>query len=355
MANTPLPEPAEVAPGVHAVALPFPNPLRFAFSYSIEVSGGVVVVDAGWNSDECWNAFVGGLAAAGVGVGDVVGVVATHIHPDHYGLVGRIREQSSAWIAVHPGETPRIARAEQDQVRTIEDMARWLQSAGAPVSEFEELRADTADLKAGIPTVVPDRLLVDGQAVPATDGAVIAVHTPGHTPGHLCFHDRDRNLLFTGDHVLPRVTPNISKRPQYDEDPLHDFISSVDKVRPFSGALVLPGHEWSFNGLGGRLDHLVAHHGDRLAEIEAAVELGADTVWDVTQAVTWSRPFERFAGPARRSAIGETFSHLYRLAVLGRIRHTSGDPDRWLPVSGSDATATGSDTASQARLATTAE
>lgn len=326
-----VPAPAEVAGGVWSVALPFPNPLGFAFSYVVPVPGGVLVVDAGWDSDECWDAFRAGLAAAGVGPDDVVGLVVTHVHPDHYGLAERLRAASPAWIALHPAERPRIAEGEHDRVRAVEDLAQWLRRAGAPQSEFTELDADAADMKARISMVVPEHDLLDGAAVPGTDGALVAVHTPGHTPGHLCFHDRERGLLFTGDHILPRVTPNISLRPQSDVDPLRDFLASVEKVRTAGDVDVLPGHEWTFDGLAGRLDFLSAHHAERLTEIEAAVGRGAGTVWEVTCAVTWSRPFERLRGRARRSAIGETFAHLHRLSVEGRIRHVPGPPDRWLP------------------------
>ena len=327
-----VPEPAEVAGGVWSVALPFPNPLGFAFSYVVPVAGGVLVVDAGWDSDECWDAFRAGLAAAGAGLDDVVGLVVTHVHPDHYGLAERLRAASPAWIGLHPAERPRIAEGERDRERAVADLAEWLSQAGAPASEFAELDADAADMKARISMVVPEHDLLDDAAVPGTDGALVAVHTPGHTPGHLCFHDRQRGLLFTGDHILPRVTPNVSKRPQSDVDPLRDFLDSVRKVRGAGEAEVLPGHEWTFGGLGERLDFLTAHHAERLSEIEAAVGAGAGTVWEVTCAVSWSRPFERLAGRARRSAIGETFAHLYRLAVEGRVRWVPGRPDRWLPL-----------------------
>lgn len=208
-------------------------------------------------------------------------------------------------------------------------MKLWLRSCGAPQSEFEELRADASEIRARISPVQPDHQLVDGQPVPDTEGALIAVHTPGHTPGHLCFHDRERNLLFTGDHVLPRVTPNISKRPSSDIDPLADFVTSVERVRPYASALVLPGHEWVFDRLDERLDLLLAHHDQRLDEMETAVREGAGTVWEAAQTVPWSRPFQTLQGSARRSALGETYSHLYRLAKMGRLTKQEGETERW--------------------------
>ena len=332
MLNRAVPDPAAVSHGVWSVGLPFPNPLGFAFSYSVRVPDGVVAVDIGWDSDECWDAFVKGLSRAGACLDDLVGVVVTHVHPDHYGLAERIRESTGAWIALHPAERPQIAAVEHDRAQHIERMAQWLRRCGAPESEFEELRADAADIQSRISMIQPDHELVDGQAVPGTRGTMRAVHTPGHTPGHLCFHDSERNLLFTGDHILPWVTPNISKLPTSDVDPLADFIGSIDKVRAFSDALVLPGHEWVFDRLDDRVDSLVSHHGERLTQMETAVRDGASTVWEVAQTVGWSRPFDSLRERARRSALGETYSHLYHLAVLGRLSCADGETELWLPV-----------------------
>jgi glyoxylase-like metal-dependent hydrolase (beta-lactamase superfamily II) len=329
MTSTTVPEPTSVTTGVWSTALPFPSPLRFAFSYLVQVPDGVVVVDVGWDSPECWDNFVSGLGAAGFGLPDLVGVVVTHVHPDHYGLAERIRAHTSAWIAMHPAERPRIAATEADRVAGVEDMYDWLRLAGAPTAEIDALRAEQDDFLSRISMIQPDHELTDGQAVPDTDGALLAVHTPGHTPGHLCFHDRSRNALFTGDHILPRVTPNVSKRPQSDEDPLALFLSSVIKVRRYADALVLPGHEWTFDRLGDRLDTLLTHHDERLAEIEGVVAAGAGTVWEVAATVRWSRPFDSLMPRARRSAIGETYSHLRRLAVAGRLVELPGTPTHW--------------------------
>lgn len=324
-----VPEPAQVADGVWSAGMPFPSPLGFAFSYLVRVPDGLVAVDVGWDSPECWQAFLSALWTAGAGLPDLRGVVVTHVHPDHYGLAERIREQTSAWIAVHPAERPKIADSGAERLRAVDDMVEWLRRCGTPEGEVTALHDDELDLMRRISMVRPDHDLADGDPVPDTDGALVAVHTPGHTPGHLCFHDRSRGLLFTGDHILPRITPNVSVRPGSDEDPLAMFRESITKLRPYGDLRVLPGHEWVFDGLGDRLDVLLSHHDRRLAEIEAAVRDGARTVWDVATTVHWSRPFTGLDPRARRSAIGETYSHLRRLAECGRLVETPGLPSTW--------------------------
>ncbi|MFC9455477.1 MBL fold metallo-hydrolase [Streptomyces sp. NPDC056983] len=332
MTTRTLPAPAEETLGVWSTPLPFPSPLGFAFSYLVRFPDGVIAVDAGWDSPESWDAFTAGLHLSGHTLDDLRGLVVTHVHPDHYGLAARIRHETSAWIALHPAERPRIAATAEERRLAVADVARWLREAGTPDDELDALHAQDTDLLQRLPAVQPDHDLLDGAAVPGTDGALIAVHTPGHTAGHLCFHDRSRNVVFTGDHVLPRVTPNISKRPGSDEDPLARFDASLRRLYTYDGARVMPGHEWPFTGLGTRLEELRAHHTERLTEIESTVHAGARTVWEVAAAVHWSRPFAGLAPRAKRSAVGETHAHLRRLAADGRLLEQSGTPIRWSPV-----------------------
>ncbi|BEL03734.1 MBL fold metallo-hydrolase [Actinoplanes sichuanensis] len=315
--------------GVWATAIPFPSPLAYSYSYSLRYPAGLVVVDLGWNGDTAWDAFCRGLARAGGSLDDVIGVVATHAHPDHYGLAGRIREHTGAWIGAHPAERSQIRVGESERRSRLTAIDGWLRGCGVPSTVLTGLHDEMTRLEAAIPSIEPDILLTDTAKVPGTSGRLIALHTPGHTPGSLCFHDSERDLLFTGDHVLPKVTPNIAKRPGSTADPLHDFMSSLHRLRQFTDATVLPGHEWTFDRLSERLDAIGAHHRTRLAEVEQAVRHGCGTVWEVAQAVTWARPFNTFTSRSLRSALGETYAHLQRLTADGRLTHRPGPPENW--------------------------
>ena len=118
---------------------------------------------------------------------------------------------------------------------------------------------------------VPDRLLEDGDLADFPGWRLRAVHTPGHTPGHLCFADEDGRLLFSGDHVLPRISPNISTGLSGAADPLRNYLDSLAVVRDLDPAEVLPAHEWRFRGLADRVDALTGHHEHRLTELLAAI------------------------------------------------------------------------------------
>lgn len=324
-----------VAPGIWATLMPFPSPLSYSYSYSIRVPDGIVVVDLGWDGDAGWRAFELGLARAGSSIADVVGVVVTHAHPDHYGLAPRIRETTDAWIAAHPLERSLIAPTAEARSTRIENMAAWMAASGVPREHLAALHDEAAEIAETMASIEPDIDLDDDDLIPGTDGMLRAIHTPGHTAGSMCFYDRERNALMTGDHFLPRVTPNVSKRPESSAEPLADFIRSLERIgRVGADPMVLPGHEWAFDRRDGRIAEILHHHEVRLNEIQQAVLAGASTTWEVATTVSWSRPFAELEPRGQRQAIGETFAHLHHLVGQGRLGVRHATPTQWAPVGG---------------------
>jgi glyoxylase-like metal-dependent hydrolase (beta-lactamase superfamily II) len=308
--------------------------LGYSFSYTVRVPSGVIVIDLGWDSDEAWQVFLAGLSHAGVGLDEIIGVVATHVHPDHYGLAGRIRTSTSAWIAVHEAELIQIALNEPDRDDKVASLIRWLGHCGVSADD-QDLLSEVHRLVASMVDVQPDQLLSDGAVVPGTDGALIAIHTPGHSPGHLCFYDHSRGLLFSGDHLLPKTRTHVGKRPGNGADPLGDFVGSLERIANINSSvplLCLPGHEWSFDRPRDRSDELSRRSARRLNEVEGVVFDGADTVWEVTRRLSWSRPVAEFSGRAKRQVLGETYAHLVRLERIGRLEMRRPDNDKTGPI-----------------------
>ena len=96
MGGNVLPPVEQVRPGLWSIPVPIPdNPLRYVLVYAFELDGGgVAIVDAGWNTDDAWAALNAGWPRPAAASSDVRAVLVTHIHPDHYGLAGRVREAS---------------------------------------------------------------------------------------------------------------------------------------------------------------------------------------------------------------------------------------------------------------------
>jgi glyoxylase-like metal-dependent hydrolase (beta-lactamase superfamily II) len=151
------------------------------------------------------------------------------------------------------------------------------------------------------------------------------VATPGHTTGHLVFHDVANALLFAGDHVLPTITPSIGFQPVLSPDPLGAFLRSLALVRARPDALLLPAHGDVAPSVHARVDQLLAHHAQRLDETAAAAAQGATTAYDVAGLLRWTRRLHALADLDtfnQMLAVFETGAHLDLLALQGRLTLT---------------------------------
>jgi glyoxylase-like metal-dependent hydrolase (beta-lactamase superfamily II) len=318
-----LPEVERVRPGLWSIPVPLPNnPLRYVLVYLLELDTGVAVIDTGWSTDEAWTALVDGMGIAGYAPPDVRAILVTHIHPDHYGLAGRLREASGAWIALHPADAALIpARYGLGIDALLARMNALLIDAGVPEEMRDELTGASMGLREFVAAAQPDVVLEDRTAVPLPGWDLLTLHT--------------RRLLFSGDHVLPRISPSVAVHVQQPDNPLADFLDSLERVRDLDVDEVLPAHEWRFRGLAARVDELRAHHRTRLEEAEALITASPGaTCWDVTLRLRWSRDWAEIKGYMRRAAVGETLAHLVLLERSGRARRVGARPARWFPTAG---------------------
>ncbi|MGI5241172.1 MBL fold metallo-hydrolase [Dactylosporangium sp. CA-139066] len=320
-----LPPVEHVRPGVWSVPVPIPDsPLRYTLSYVFVDDPGVVVVDPGWDSAEGRAALEAGLHRAGARLADVTGIVATHVHPDHHGLSGWLRERSGAWIGMHPLEARALpARMWKDRDPAAD--RAWLRRHGVPDEDAGALAIDPERLSDLMGMPEPDRAVEDGDLLPLRRHELRAVWTPGHTPGHLCLHEATAGVLLTGDHLLPRISPNIGVHAATDGNPLGAYLASLEQTAKFAADEALPAHEYRFRGIDARAAELMRHHDERGREILAVIAtLGPATAWDIATRLTWSRGWAALRDLMRRMALAETLAHLRQYAT------PEGDaPTRW--------------------------
>lgn len=324
-----IPPVEEVRPGLWSIPVTMPgNPLRYILVYALALPDGLALIDTGWNTDEGWRMLVDGIHATGHDISDVRHVSITHLHPDHFGLVPRLLEHADPILAMHRNDARHLRfHTEQEVADELATAMVELEALGAPT--------DVADLSLRQIIRLPkdrrfDVELEHDQPLGLDDWNIRALWTPGHTAGHLCFIDDDAGIIFTGDHLLPRISPNVSTNPFQSEDPLDDYLISLANTEHLPDVEALPAHEYRFRGLADRVTDLLDHHQDRLDEIEAAVRSEPDaTAWDVTRSVTWSRPFGDLSLMLSRMALRETHAHLIVLERRGRLTAVDDVPVRW--------------------------
>src|ERR1700738_1368365 len=230
----------EVAPGIFRLELPMPFELKHVNVFLLRDGDAFTLIDTGLQTEESRQALNQKLAAMKVRVERINRILITHIHPDHFGLAGELRERSGAELVIHRLEValmePRYARAED----LVHDVAKWLSMNGVPEEEAEFVKSASMAAREYVSVVEPDTLLEGAERLPVDDSEIEVIWTPGHSPGHCCFYWPARGVLFSGDHLPPKISPNIGLHPQSGADPLDDYISSLERIRRLEGEIRLP-------------------------------------------------------------------------------------------------------------------
>lgn len=320
----------EVRAGLWSIPVPIPgNSLRYVLIYALATADGkLALIDTGWNTDESWDALVAGIHATGHDLSDITHVFITHMHPDHFGLVPRLLERTDPILGMHHHDARFLHHQDEDELaRQVAASQLDLAELGAPTDVPDTGIREIARLPKG--RVMDVELDNDGPChIPGWN--LRAVWTPGHTAGHLCFADDDAGVIFTGDHLLPRISPNVSTHSLQHSNPLAEYLTSLAYTESLPDLEALPSHEYRFRGLANRVTDLLAHHEDRLTEItEAIADDPGVTAWDITQKVTWSRPFEQLSLGLSRMALRETNAHLLVLKQRNIVAATGHTPIRW--------------------------
>jgi glyoxylase-like metal-dependent hydrolase (beta-lactamase superfamily II) len=205
----------------------------------------------------------------------------------------------------------------------LNSVAQWFTINGVPQEMIEAVHAPIKGFRKPIPAQ-PDVLLNGGETIASGNFNLRVIWTPGHSPGHICLYEPVAKILFSGDHVLPVITPNISLTPTTKGNPLGDFLQSLATVRKLDVAQVLPAHEQIFKNLPGRVDEIVRHHEIRTKEIMAAMGHQEKTAYQLATAIKWMPEqggvdYGDLSPVAKLSAVSETLAHLKAMAVEQKI------------------------------------
>lgn len=325
--NKVIPPVERVAEGLWSVPVVFPrNPMRYTLAYVILDGDDCLVIDPGFDSPQGRLDLRAGLRAAGVGIRNVTGILATHFHTDHLGMAGWLRRESGAWVALGRAEKRYISAFEDPADESAADRAR-MRTWGVPEERISEAAMSVDGLMHLKRLADPDLRVGDGDTIPVSGGRLTVVETPGHTPGHICLRDGSREVFISGDHVLPRISPNVSLEIRGDADPLRRCLESLDRIEADTHFEVLPAHEYRFRGLRDRVRELKSVALERSDEV--VQELNAQknpTVWSIAARLSWSRGFESLGNLQLRLALSETAAHLQYLRTCGLSHQVEGLP-----------------------------
>lgn len=304
--------------GISQLKIPMSrNPLGKTYSYLLFKSK--TLIDTGVPTEEAYLGLREQLKKFGLEPRDIERVIITHLHRDHIGLAEKLREYGAEiWAGVAAKE--KQEQRKREWANLYENTLKELDLFGG--SEYKlNITKRRYLFKSDVKPFSIDKYLQDGEKIILEGIELEVIWTPGHCYEHICLLDQPRRILFSGDHVLPRITSHVALHSYQDHDPLHEYLTSLAKIEKLDVDMVFPGHEWIFKELKSRIQQLYKHHKNRLDEMKATLADGTKTVYDVGRKVHWdSRPWPEMSFWTKRMAAAETYAHLKYLRNKGQIK-----------------------------------
>ncbi|PPF44891.1 hypothetical protein C5B85_09155 [Pseudoclavibacter sp. AY1F1] len=271
-------------------------------------AGGVHVIDPGSGSDDNLAALATALEGSGHRLDQVRSIIVTHLHHDHLGLAERLRDVSGAPIVLHRDEQAALDRLAADRPSVETERARLL-GWGVPAERHTEILQLVG--RSATPVLLrADVVVDDGQLLDVPGRRMRAIHTPGHTPGHLTVVDEDTRLVFTGDHVSPVLHPGLGLGGDDGHNPVLQYQRSLRRIIDLGVDEAVPGHGYRFVGLAQRCAEHAQHHQRRTDEVASALDSSPGaSIFEVASRLTWSVGWENLAGFTLVSALQQTAMH----------------------------------------------
>jgi glyoxylase-like metal-dependent hydrolase (beta-lactamase superfamily II) len=304
--------PVELAPGLYQLTIPLPFRLNHVHVYLVEADDGFMLIDTGVNTSEAFSSLKRKLDDIGLDFQAIRRVVITHFHSDHCGQAARIRNLGGAQIAM--GDAERTVWEEVQAGLDDQGEAYFLQH-GLPAEQAKEHVDVLPYLKSLTTPFDVDLRIEHGQMVVAKQRRFEAFVTPGHTPGHVCLWLPEEKFMFSGDHILQKITPNIGWHPYSGPDPLGDYLQSLRATLALGTTRLLPSHGPLVEDPEARIHALLQHHDRRLEGCLEALGTAPQTAYAVSLHV-FGTSLDHIG---RWMAMGETLSHLEHLVHQGKV------------------------------------
>ena len=326
-------EVAEVVDGVVRMALPLGiHGVPTVSAYLLRGDGADTLVDCGIAAGvdggdpgpDGTAAIAAALGVAGSSLDRLERLVVTHAHIDHFGLAGEVVRRSGGELWMHRRTDLDLAKyAEPDEA--IDRRTLMLADHGLYGPELTESSEGLRDWLPVMPSVGrPSRLLDGGEQFPVGGRTWEVVHTPGHSPGHVCLWNADERLLCSGDHLLQVVSPPVTFERGFEPDPMGSYLESLDRVRDLAPQLVLPGHGTPFRDGARRAESIAAGKRRRLSQVRDLVGDRPRTVAELTVDLFGS---VQLSGSQRHFVTAEILAYLAyheTRQVLRRARRPDG-------------------------------
>lgn len=306
-------------PDIYTIYVPLPNnPLKNLNCYVIKTDDKNLIIDTGFNLPECYDALINGLNELEIDINKTE-MFITHLHADHTGLVSSIMKENSV-IYMSSVDSEYLKPMLDNQYWVIRD--EYFLKEGFNKEELDSIRVVNPAKIFNTNKMFNVTKVHDNSKFNIGNYEFTCIFTPGHTPGHMCLYLEKEKMLFSGDHILFDISPNITRWPSI-ENSLGEYLNSLNKIRNYEIKITLPAHRNNDININDRIDQLIYHHDVRLEEtLEVLKNNQRLHAYDIAGKMKWSMKGKKWEeAPVQQKwfAVGETLAHLDYLEIENKI------------------------------------
>lgn len=293
--------------GIHSITLDLPFRLNHVNCFLAEGDNGMLLIDTGLNDEktrERWNEELKNI--------ELKDIIITHHHPDHVGAAGYLQNKYHANI--HMGKIEEQLALTHVDESAVNKLPEYYYKSGVPEAKGREMSENTREFTSVVtPYPKVTNYITEQKDYKIGNEIYKPYVVPGHSDGLITFYNKKNKVLISTDHILPRITPNISYWYQGDSNPLQSYFNSLNRMKDLTIDYVIPSHGEPFYDGTKRINELIAHHEERCDYLLSILSQKKLNVYQVSKALF---PFE-LSVHELRFAIGETVAHLEYLRRRG--------------------------------------
>ncbi|MFW9866741.1 MAG: MBL fold metallo-hydrolase [Candidatus Thorarchaeota archaeon] len=318
--------------GVYQFKINFPSfeGLRFVSMYLFQIDDKYVLIDAGLSFTDCERSFLTELEKLNISPSNLQYLIITHEHPDHIGLANVLKEKNPKIKIVMHTITRDIMKYMTNSRNAIQiqesatDASLYLTKYGVGKKLSARVLQYMTNFRSITEFHEPDQVLEDNDEIIVNSNNLKVIWTPGHSVGHICIFDQKKRYLFSGDHILSRITPHIGAflpNPSIDKTDtftniLDLYLKSLDKIDKLNPKIIFPAHQEIIYNPHERILEIKKHHANRLIEIAKAIEDTPKTPFKISQ-IHFG---ENLSEINTFLALSEVLSHLIYLEQQNKVK-----------------------------------
>jgi len=296
------------------VIVPVKSSLKSINFYLLKADQSLLLIDAGLNNDDCWDALNNTLSNNGFDISDITHIFLTHHHIDHVGLVNRVVSANPIPVFAHPLSFPRLKREPefiQMRIEFFDQLYREMGCGEAGKKQVEHLRRAAE---------VNQSQKIECGLYELTAGAFEnfkVIEVPGHAPDQMALYNPDTQQLFAGDLLINHISSNALVEPDENGNRIQSLSLHLESMKKCLGLhinTVFSGHGTVIENHRELIERRIVGADRKADKFLSLIDTGCSTANEVAKRYygdTYERQFSL--------VMSEVIGHLDYLEGMGKI------------------------------------